>query len=125
MKLLRIAIPSLATLFCPTVMRAPTFTPIRIVWETPTVEDVQRVVSRWENCAALLNPGCLRFSFQRGATRNTFGYARFRKLSDGREALHDLLWRRMDRYRLFNALAVFGSRDSVLHELRAEGFNVQ
>jgi len=44
-------------------------------------------LARFENCAGLRNPGCLKFAGQLGARGGPSGYAVFQRLVDGERAL--------------------------------------
>ena len=55
---------------------------------SPSVrERLFNALARFENCAGLRNPGCLKFAGQLGARRGPGGYAVFRRLVDGERAL--------------------------------------
>ena len=68
----------------------PLLAPTHVTIDTrPAVRS--RIIStqaRFENCAALKNPGCLKFAGQPGATRGRNGYARFSSLENGYRALY-------------------------------------
>lgn len=127
MRFLRLIVPVVSVLFHPKQeLLAPTFRPIRIVYEVPTIEDVSRSISRFENCSRLLNAGCLRYAkWEHNAVRNSHGYARYGLASDGDSDLRRLVRRRMERYSsLYLALKPWESRDSVIQDLERQGFVV-
>jgi hypothetical protein len=60
----------------------------RLAPRCPSVQErLFDALARVENCAALRNPGCLKFAGQLGARRGPGGYAVFWRLVDGERAL--------------------------------------
>jgi hypothetical protein len=77
----RLLLLTLSTVAC---LHSPAGPPVVRV---PVQQRLFTALSRFENCRAWRNPGCLRFAGQAGAVRGPGGYAVFRNLLFGERAL--------------------------------------
>jgi hypothetical protein len=75
--------------------------------ETPyRFAELEKNISKWENCASWNNPGCLQYAKQEGAELGPKGYAVFTKLELGKKALHKW-WEGHRCFRLETALRLY------------------